>query len=94
MGYRSGCVTVTIDAEEALDEICDEQLLEEVVRRKLHKKAVNGFDMFDEVKKAWDELRGRAAEALSIGSSIRNGYLNSVARHSMNSRERSSDDQS
>ena len=67
MGYRSGCVTVTIDAEEALDEICDEQLLEEVVRRKLHKKAVNGFDMFYEVKKAWDELRcGRAAEALSI----------------------------
>ena len=67
MGYRSGSITVTVDAEDVLDEVDDEQLMEEAERRKLYKNCVNGFDMWDEVEQAWRELLcGRSAEALSI----------------------------
>ena len=67
MGYRSGSITVTVDVDDVLDEVDDEHLMEEAERRKLYKKGINGFDMFDEVEKAWRELLcGRSAEALSI----------------------------
>jgi hypothetical protein len=67
LAYRSGSITVTVDAEYVLDEVDDEQLLEKVARRKLYKKGSNGFDTLDEVEKAWRELLcGRPAEALSI----------------------------
>lgn len=60
--YRSG--TITIEAEDLLDQIEDEDLLDEVRRRDLHMETINDLD---DVMLAYGELlRGRPAEALAI----------------------------
>jgi hypothetical protein len=63
---RRGYMTVDVDLNEALDNIDDDTLLEEVKERKLS-LGRDDFDPVDDLKDAHEELlRGRPAEALAI----------------------------
>jgi hypothetical protein len=63
---RRGYMTVDVDLGEAIDEMTDEMLLEEIKDRKLS-LGRDDFDPVDDLKDAHEELlRGRPAEALAI----------------------------
>ena len=71
MVYRSGRVTVTIDAGEALDEIRDEQLLDEVAHRNLYKKSVSALDSSMRSRKHGMRFDGVERSATGIGAALR-----------------------
>lgn len=63
---RRGYMTVDVDLGEALDEITDDMLLEEVKDRKLQ-LGRDDFDVMDELRDTQEALlRNRPAEALAI----------------------------
>ncbi|MEY9676063.1 hypothetical protein ABIE93_005997 [Bradyrhizobium elkanii] len=63
---RHGYMTVEVDLSEALEEIDDASLLEEVKERKLS-LGRDDFDPMDDLRDIYAALlRGRPAEALSI----------------------------
>lgn len=63
---RRGYMTVDVDLGEALDEMTDDMLLEEVKERKLN-LGRDDFDPMDDLRDMQEELlRGRPAEALAI----------------------------
>jgi len=62
-----GYMTVEVDLDEALDNVSDEMLLQEVDDRKLKRVGASDFDPVEDLCDARDELlRGRSAEALAI----------------------------
>jgi len=62
---RRGYLTVEVDLNEAIDEMSDDMLLQEVEDRKL--ELVSAFDPVGDLLEARNcLLRGRSAEALSI----------------------------
>lgn len=63
---RRGYMTVEVDLDEALDEIEDDVLLQEVQERKLQVGA-NDFNPEEDLREAYAALlRGHTAEAISI----------------------------
>lgn len=61
---RRGYMTVEVDLDDALEEVTDEMLLQEVEDRKLRPE---NFDPFEDLLEARRELlRNRTAEALAI----------------------------
>jgi hypothetical protein len=66
MAKRRGYMTVDVDLGEAVDQMTDEMLLEEVKDRKLS-LGRDDFDPIDDLHEIYNELlRGRPAEAMVI----------------------------
>ena len=65
-GKRRGYFTVDVDLGEAIDEMTDDMLIEEINERKLN-LGRNAFDPADDFRDMREALlRGRPAEALAI----------------------------
>ncbi len=63
---RRGYMTVDVDLSEAIEEMTDDMLIEEINDRKLN-LGRDDFDPMDDLRDAHEELlRGRPAEALAI----------------------------
>lgn len=66
MAKRRGYMTIDVDLGEAVEQMTDEMLLEEVADRKLS-LGRDDFDPVDDLHEIYNELlRGRSAEAMVI----------------------------